>query len=58
MQAHAACSTLTNFSVLVTCCALVPESISDKIEEMRKGKSDVLESRHTLILGWSDKAST
>ncbi|KAK9820268.1 hypothetical protein WJX72_008313 [[Myrmecia] bisecta] len=34
---------------------IVSDTIGDKIEDMRKGKSDVLESNHSLILGWSDK---
>lgn len=31
------------------------DTISDKIEDLKKGRSDVLETNHTLILGWSDK---
>ncbi|KAK9828547.1 hypothetical protein WJX72_000707 [[Myrmecia] bisecta] len=34
---------------------IVSDSIGAKIEELKKGKSEVLENRHTLILGWSDK---
>lgn len=37
-------------------CAFFSDAIGDKIEELKKGKSDVLESNHTLILGWSDKS--
>lgn len=32
------------------------DAIGDKIEELKKGRSEVLESGHTLILGWSDKS--
>lgn len=32
------------------------DAIGDKIEDLKKGKSDVLEAAHTLILGWSDKS--
>lgn len=31
------------------------EHISDKVDDLRKGMSQVLESNHTLILGWSDE---
>ncbi|KAK9868350.1 hypothetical protein WJX84_002514 [Apatococcus fuscideae] len=34
---------------------IVSDAIGDKIEAFKKGKSDVLESEHSLILGWSDK---
>ncbi|CAL5222099.1 g4408 [Coccomyxa viridis] len=34
---------------------LVSEAIGDKIEDLKKGRTEVLESGHTLILGWSDK---
>ncbi len=32
------------------------DAIGDKIESLKRGRSDVLESGHTLILGWSDKS--
>lgn len=31
------------------------EAISDKIEGLKQGKTEVLESGHTIILGWNDK---
>ena len=34
---------------------LVGDAIADKFESLKKGKSKVLESNHTLVLGWSDK---
>lgn len=34
---------------------LVSDSISEKVDSLRKGKSEVIESNHILILGWSDK---
>eukprot|EP00210_Caulerpa_lentillifera_P003101 g2963.t1 len=34
---------------------IVSEIISTKVDEMKKGKSQVLETSHTLILGWSDE---
>lgn len=30
-------------------------TIGSKIEDWKKGRAEVLESGHTLILGWSDK---
>lgn len=34
---------------------LVSDSISEKFDSLRKGRSEVVEQNHTLILGWSDK---
>eukprot|EP00250_Pteridium_aquilinum_P011030 c19793_g1_i1 orf=1410-3884(-) len=34
---------------------LVSDAISEKVDSLRKGKSEVIERGHTLILGWSDK---
>ncbi|MCO5549909.1 hypothetical protein L7F22_003384 [Adiantum nelumboides] len=34
---------------------LVSDAISEKVDSLRKGKSEVIETGHTLILGWSDK---
>ncbi|KAL5848470.1 hypothetical protein ACOSQ4_006483 [Xanthoceras sorbifolium] len=34
---------------------LVSDSISEKLDSLRKGRSEVVEQKHTLILGWSDK---
>lgn len=34
---------------------LVSDAISEKVDSLRKGKSEVIESHHILILGWSDK---
>ena len=31
------------------------DGIAEQMEDLRKGKADVLESSHSLILGWSDK---
>ncbi|XP_026408595.1 ion channel CASTOR-like isoform X2 [Papaver somniferum] len=37
---------------------LVSDAISEKLDSLRKGKSEVVESSHTLILGWSEKLGT
>ncbi|KAL7157358.1 hypothetical protein ABFS83_02G072800 [Erythranthe nasuta] len=34
---------------------LVSDAISEKVDSLRKGKSEVIECDHILILGWSDK---
>ncbi|XP_002526461.3 ion channel DMI1 isoform X2 [Ricinus communis] len=34
---------------------LVSDAISEKVDSLRKGKSEVIEKKHILILGWSDK---
>ncbi|KAK4421982.1 Ion channel CASTOR [Sesamum alatum] len=34
---------------------LVSDGISEKFDSLRKGRSEVVERNHTLILGWSDK---
>lgn len=34
---------------------LVSDAISEKVDSLRKGKSEVIEKNHILILGWSDK---
>ena len=43
--------------MLVTALLLgiVSDAIGEKMDDLRKGKTDVIESGHTLILGWSDK---
>jgi len=36
-------------------CAFIEEAINAKLEDLRKGKSRVLESGFSLIIGWSDR---
>lgn len=33
----------------------VSDAISEKVDSLKKGRSSVIESNHTLILGWSEK---
>ncbi|MFN8422466.1 MAG: potassium transporter TrkA [Anaerolineae bacterium] len=40
------------FSTLI---GVLTTAVSERIEELRKGRSRVLESGHTLVLGWSPK---
>ncbi|KAJ0092094.1 hypothetical protein Patl1_26807 [Pistacia atlantica] len=41
--------------IFATMLGLVSDSISEKLDSLRKGRSEVVEQNHTLILGWSDK---
>ncbi|CAK4086153.1 unnamed protein product [Aphanomyces euteiches] len=34
----------------------VVDSIRDKMEDLKKGRSNVIEKNHSLLLGWSDKS--
>lgn len=43
------------FSALI---GVLSNGINDKLEQLRKGKSFVIENDHTLILGWSSKVFT
>ncbi|HLP11118.1 MAG TPA: hypothetical protein VK177_04240 [Flavobacteriales bacterium] len=43
------------FSALI---GVLSNGINEKLEELRKGKSFVIEKDHTLILGWSSKIFT
>ena len=42
------------FSVLI---GFVIDSVMEKMEDLKKGRSTVVESEHTLILNWTDKAA-
>ncbi len=35
--------------------SIISDSTSDMLDDLKKGRSRVIESNHTLILGWSDK---
>ncbi|KFK26629.1 hypothetical protein AALP_AA8G273500 [Arabis alpina] len=41
--------------IFATMLGLISDVISKMVDSLRKGKSEVLESNHILILGWSDK---
>lgn len=34
---------------------LIANAVDQKVEELRRGRSSVVEARHSLILGWSDQ---
>ncbi len=47
--------TISGIFILSTLIGVLTSGLSDKIDELRKGRSKVLEEGHTLILGWSPK---
>lgn len=48
-------ATLSGIMVVALLISLVSSSVRDKIEDLRRGKSPVIDNDHTLILGFSDK---
>ena len=47
-------ATLAGLFIVSILIGIISAAIDGKIEQIRKGKSKVLESGHTLILGWSE----
>jgi len=54
-RAVAVMITMGGMLVFALMLGLVSDSISEKVDSLKKGKSDVIENNHTLILGWNDK---
>lgn len=50
--------TLGGVFVISTLIGVLTSSVEDKIESLRKGRSQVLETGHTVILGWSEQVFT
>ena len=50
--------TLGGIFILSTLIGVLGSGIESKLEELRKGRSFVIEQNHTLILGWSSKIIT
>jgi voltage-gated potassium channel Kch len=50
--------TLGGIFIVSALIGVINNGIEDKIDELRKGRSFVLERDHTLILGWSPKIFT
>ena len=48
--------TLGGLLVFALLIGIVGESIGDKLEDLKTGKSRVFESGHTLMLNWNDKS--
>ena len=49
--------TLGGLLVFALLIGIVGESIGEKLEDLKTGKSRVFESGHTLMLNWNDKVS-
>eukprot|EP00560_Eucampia_antarctica_P005335 CAMPEP_0197835218 /NCGR_PEP_ID=MMETSP1437-20131217/25131_1 /TAXON_ID=49252 ORGANISM="Eucampia antarctica, Strain CCMP1452" /NCGR_SAMPLE_ID=MMETSP1437 /ASSEMBLY_ACC=CAM_ASM_001096 /LENGTH=714 /DNA_ID=CAMNT_0043440473 /DNA_START=102 /DNA_END=2246 /DNA_ORIENTATION=+ len=49
-------TTVGGMLVFALMIGIVSEEIGEKVDELKQGKARVIESNHTLILGWSDKA--
>ncbi len=50
--------TLGGIFVVSTLIGVLSNGIEDQMERLRKGRSQVLESNHTLVLGWSAQIFT
>jgi ion channel POLLUX/CASTOR len=50
--------TLGGIFIISTLIGVLGSGIESKLEDLRKGKSFVIENDHTLILGWSSKITT
>lgn len=50
--------TLVGLFVVSTLIGVLSSGIDAKLDELRKGRSQVLENNHTLILGWSNQVFT
>lgn len=48
-------TTLCGVGVVALLIGLVSSTIGDKIDDLRKGKSPVIDEQHTLLLGYSEK---
>jgi len=47
--------TIGGMLIFALMIGLITEAISEQVDTLRKGKSDVIEMNHTLILGWGHK---
>mmetsp|Transcript_11245 Transcript_11245/g.22265 ORF Transcript_11245/g.22265 Transcript_11245/m.22265 type:complete len:821 (+) Transcript_11245:92-2554(+) len=48
--------TIGGMLVFALMIGIISESIGERVDELKKGKSRVIESGHTLMLGWNDKS--
>jgi voltage-gated potassium channel Kch len=51
-------ATLSGVFVVSALIGVLNNGLEDKLEELRKGRSLVLENKHTVILGWSPQVFT
>ncbi|HEY7008632.1 MAG TPA: hypothetical protein VH395_06825 [Jatrophihabitantaceae bacterium] len=50
--------TLSGIFLAGSLIGLIASAVDQQVEKLRKGRSDVLESGHTLVLGWSARLPT
>lgn len=50
--------TIGGVFVISTLIGILSSAIEGKLEELRKGRSRILEEKHTIILGWSEQIFT
>ena len=50
--------TLGGIFIISTLIGVLGSGIEEKLDQLRKGRSFVIENNHTLILGWSSKVFT
>ena len=50
-------ATLSGIFIAGSLIGLIANSVDQRVESLRKGRSAVLEDDHTLILGWSDRVA-
>lgn len=55
VRAVAILATLCGVGVVALLIGLVSSTVSAKLDDLRKGKSPVIDEGHTLILGWGEK---
>ncbi len=58
VRAIALFTTLCGVGVIALLIGLVSSTIGDKLDDLRKGRSPVIDEGHTLILGFSEKVFT
>ena len=47
---------IASVSVAATIIAFITNKLRERVDQLRKGKSPIIETGHTLILGWSNRA--
>jgi len=50
--------TIGGVFVISTLIGILSSAIEGKLDDLRKGRSQILEENHTIILGWSDQVFT
>ena len=48
--------TLGGMIIFALMIGIISDSIGEKVDELKKGKSRVVESEHSIVLGWNDKS--